>query len=447
MFPVYKKGNKRDIDNYRGISALCAVSKLFELAVLDLVFFHCKQQICAEQHGFMPGRSTTSNLLTFTTFLTKGLASRSQTDVIYTDLSAAFDRLNHDIAIAKLEKLGFSGSLLGWFQSYLSRRTISVKIGECVSLLFLAYSGVAQGSHLGPLIFLLYFNDSNFVLDGPRLAYADDLKIFRYVNSTHDAELLQQQLDKFADWCATNRMTLNPLKCSVISFTRKLRPITHNYTLLGTTVPRVECINDLGVLLDAKLTYKNHVAYIVAKASRLLGFIFRATKKFTDVYCLKSLYCGLVRSTLEYSSVVWNPWYQNSSERIESVQRRFIRFALRLLPWRDPHRLPSYESRCQLIHLDSLAVRRNAARVTAVADLLTSRIDCPSLLGELNLQARSRVLRGGAFFRIPLEAANYSAHGSIIGLQRTFNRVASIFDFNVSRDVLKKQFLEFFRCN
>lgn len=201
------------------------------------------------------------------------------------------------------------------------------------------------------------------------------------------------------------------------------------------------------MLLDAKLTYKNHVAYIVAKASRLLGFIFRATKKFTDVYCLKSLYCGLVRSTLEYSSVVWNPWYQNSSERIESVQRRFIRFALRLLPWRDPHRLPSYESRCQLIHLDSLAVRRNAARVTAVADLLTSRIDCPSLLGELNLQARSRVLREGAFFRIPLEAANYSAHGSIIGFQRTFNRVASIFDFNVSRDVLKKQFLEFFRYN
>ena len=165
------------------------------------------------------------------------------------------------------------------------------------------------------------------------------------------------------------------------------------------------------------------------------------------VYCLKALYCGLVRSTLEYGSVVWNPLYQNSSKRIEDIQRRFVRYALRLLPWRDPFRLPSYESRCQLINLETLDARRDTARALTVADMLTSRIDCPGLLQQLYFQARSRVLRVGAFFRIPVRHTNYSAYGSIIGLQRLFNRVASIFDFNVSRELLKKRFSMFFRRN
>ena len=198
--------------------------------------------------------------------------------------------------------------------------------------------------------------------------------------------------------CEANRMTLNPHKCSVISFTRKHNPIVFEYALDGVPIPRVSCQKDLGVLLDAKLDYREHVSYIVAKASRQLGFIFRATKKFTDVYCLKALYCGLVRSTLEYCSVVWNPLYQNSSDRVENVQRRFIRFALRLLPWRDPFRLPSYESRCRLISLETLDARRNTARALTISDMLTSRIDCPELLQQLNLQARSRVLRIGNFF-------------------------------------------------
>ena len=89
---------------------------------------------------------------------------------------------------------------------------------------------------------------------------------------------------------------------------------------------------DLGVILDAQLTFKQHVLFVIDKASRTLGFIMRIAKIFTDVYCLKSLYCSLVRSTLEYNSVVWNPIYLNGRERIESVLRRFIRFALRRLP-------------------------------------------------------------------------------------------------------------------
>lgn len=218
IFPIHKKGNKRDVDNYRGISALNAVSKLFELVVLEPIFSHCKHYISTDQHGFMPKRSTTTNLLSFTSYISDGVsAGLSQTDAIYTDLSAAFDKINHDITVYKLDKLGFSGNVLGWLKSYLVGRSIKVKIGDCFSEEFPVTSGIPQGSHLGPLIFLIYFNDVNLVLKGPRLSFADDMKLFFHVNSVADALYLQQQLEVFQKWCIDNRMTLNPTKCSTIT--------------------------------------------------------------------------------------------------------------------------------------------------------------------------------------------------------------------------------------
>lgn len=269
MFSVHKKGDKRNIDNYRGISALCATSKLFELVVLDPIFSHCKNLIVDSQHGFLPGRSTTTNLLDFTSYILDGMSKGVQTDAIYTDLSAAFDKLDHNIAVAKLERMGFSGSLLMWFRSYLTGRSLCVKIGDLLSFWFSAYSGIAQGSHLGPLVFLMYFNDSSFALPSLCLSYADDLKMFFRILSIDDAQLLQTALSTFADWCCTNRMILNPKKCCVVSFSRKKNPITFNYRLHNEAVPRESCVKDLGVLLDSEMTFKHHVSYIVDKASRL----------------------------------------------------------------------------------------------------------------------------------------------------------------------------------
>lgn len=180
------------------------------------------------------------------------------------------------------------------------------------------------------------------------------------------------------------------------------------------------------------------------KASRTLGFIFRIAKDFTSVYCLKSLYCSLVRSILEYCSVVWHPYYQNGIERIESVQRRFLRYALRRLPWRDPHRLPNYISRCRLIHLDTLQVRRNVSRSLFIADVLQGRIDCSAILEAVNLNVRPRALRNNSMLRLPFRRTNYGLNSALLGIQRTFNRVASVFDFNLSRENVRRSFFSFF---
>ena len=184
---------------------------------------------------------------------------------------------------------------------------------------FLASSGIPQGSHLGPLIFLLYFNDVNYVLKCPRLSFADGLKIYMKIRSMVDAICLQCEFDAFINWCNLNCMLVNPEKCSVISFARIRHPVIFNYRLCGTEIQRVDHVKDLGVILDSQLSFKRQVSYIA--------------KDFTSVYCLKALFCLLGRSTLEYCSVVWHPYYQNGMVRIESIQRRFLRFALRRLPW------------------------------------------------------------------------------------------------------------------
>lgn len=196
--------------------------------------------------------------------------------------------------------------------------------------------------------------------------------------------------------------------------------------------------------MDSQLSFRQHVSYTVDKASRTLGFIFRIAKNFTDIYCLKSLYCSLVRSTLEYCSAVWCPAYNNGAERIESVQRRFLRFALRKLPWTNPFRLPSYESRCQLIDLELLRTRRDTIRALTIADTLQGRIDCASILEQIDLNARPRLLRNSSLLRLPLRRTNYSTNGGINGLLKLFNRVASIFDFHLTREFLRRRFSSFF---
>ena len=445
IFPVHKKGVRTMADNYRGVSALCATSKLFELVVFGPVFSHCQLAIADEQHGFFPKRSCATNLLCFTGYVFDSFDERIQTDAIYTDLSAAFDKVNHRIAIAKLDRYGFGGNLLSWLKSYLTGRTLNVKIDDVLSEPFPATSGIAQGSHLGPLIFLLYFNDVNNSLECPRLAFADDLKLFSKISDSADASSLQEQLNNFSSWCDTNCMTLNPSKCTVITFTRKKQPLHFDYTLNGMPLQRADYVKDLGVLLDTKLTFKQHVSFIVAKASRQLGLVMRMTRDFRDIQCLITLYQSLVRSSLEYCSAVWFPYYNNAIDRIESIQRRFVRYALRLLPWRQPMHDTRYEDRCQLLHIDTLQLRRETARAMVVSDVLTSRIDCPAILGQINLHVPPRSSRRMPSLHLPLRRTNYSANSAIIGLQRAFNRVSSVFDFHLSYPVLRSKFVLMFR--
>lgn len=440
MFPVYKKGDKRDVSNYRGITSPSASSKLFEIVVNDVIFFHVKSYIAPTQHGFMTGRSVMTNLIEFTSTCINHMEAGLQVDSVYTDLKAAFDRIDHRILLYKLSRLGVSCGLIAWLSSYLSNRTLRVKLDSCLSIPFIATSGVPQGSNLGPLLFSLYFNDVTFILPYEcALIYADDLKMYAAIQSTSDCQRLQRMLEIFVNWCQVNHLTVSIGKCKVITFHRTKTPIEFSYSMEGLALERVYQINDLGVLLDSKLSFDLHRSTMITKANRQLGFISKISKDFRDPYCLKALYCSLVRPILESSSLVWTPYQLTWCLRIERVQKRFIRQALRHLPWRDPVNLPPYADRCRLLNLDTLERRRKVLQATFVVKLMNAEIDSPRLLSQLNFRAPSRSLRYSNLMQLGTHRTSFGYYEPITGMLRTFSEVEELFEFGETSSSFKRK--------
>lgn len=446
LFPIHKKGDKRSVSNYRGITSLCVCSKVFEIIINDSLFNSCKQYISSDQHGFFPKRSVTTNLVEFSTQCIRAIDAGKQVDAVYLDLKAAFDRVDHGILLQKLRKCGVSDSFIDWFESYLTNRSLCVKIGSNESSSFTNLSGVPQGSNLGPLLFSLFINDASLVLPpGTRLFYADDTKVYMIVDSLDDCHHLQRLLNDFEAWCSRNCMTLSIEKCQVISFNRKRNPIHFQYTLSGTAIERVQRVRDLGVWLDEEFTFNYHFNDIVSRANKQLGFVLKVTEGFSDPLCLRSLYCALVRSILEFAAIVWCPFHASWITRIESVQRKFLRHALRNLPWRDPSNLPPYEDRCRLLGIDTLENRRCVSQAAFVAKLLQGDIDSPSLLADVSIYAPERNLRRRNFVSLGSRNTLYGQHDPTRYMATKFNEIYHLFDFNITMTTLRNRFAEYFR--
>lgn len=442
--PIFKSGNKSDMKNYRGIASLNSIPKLFEKMVTEAISPVVLPFLNASQHGFMAGRSTTTNLVTFTDYVIKELRCNVQIDAVYTDFSKAFDKVAHRLLLVKLEKLGFGGALLKWIGSYLTNRVQRVKIGPSMSREIPVLSGVPQGSHLGPLLFVIFVNDLfSLMRDSTAVAYADDLKIYKLINSGMDSCLLQEDLNRFEEWCQRNAMLLNVNKCESITFTRKTEShqLATNYSLCGVGLKRTKVIRDLGVLLDSRLTFKPHVDNVVSKASMLLGFVKRQSKGFRCPYVTKSLYCALVRSVLEYATVVWSPTFQVDVNRIESVQKQFLLFALRNLPWSHQYIRPTYTSRLQLLSMQTLKVRRQVACCLFVFDLLRENVRVPDLSNVMSFRQHLRTLRNSSVPQliVPLASTRYESNAPLTRSARLFNIVSIYYDETCSRDTFKRR--------
>lgn len=439
IIPIFKTGSTLNAENYRPISILSCLPKVFEVLIHKGMYAAAHDVISDFQHGFVKKRSTVTNLMSYVSTLNANLEKFKQTDAIYFDFSKAFDKVPHLHVITKLTRLGFPRWLTAWLQSYLCGRQGYVRLGTAHSRKFLISSGVPQGSHLGPLLFVLFINDICSRLQSQKLLYADDLKVFRTVSSVIDCLALQQDIDKINEWCVLNGMVVNSSKCKVISFTRSVAPITHDYTFDSHGLDRVTSIRDLGLLIDRKLNFAEHVSATTAKAFAVLGFLRRNTADFENINALKTLYISLVRSILEYAVQVWSPHYSNQRDRLEKVQRRFTLYALRRLPWRNGVWWSSYNDRCTLLRMESLEQRRVFLQRMFVFDVLTNRIDCPQIREEINVQQPTRVLRNQPILRIPFHRTIYGYNRPIDRCCRLFNPVSNEFVPGMSRECFKQK--------
>ena len=194
-------------------------------------------------------------------------------------------------------------------------------------------------------------------------------------------------------------------------------------------------------VLDERLTYFRHFSNVIDKANRQVGFIFKISSEFRDPLCFKALYCSLVRSLLEFASVVWSPYQAVWSAHFEAVQRRFVRYALRYLPWSDPRDLPPYVDRYRLLGLETLADRRNASSATFIAKILLAEHDVPDLLTRVNLYAPTRSLRPRTLLFETPQHTNYAANSSLVASIRRFNEVSEHFDFNRTSNSFRRRVL------
>ena len=429
MWPRFKTGKRRDVRN-KGIAKLSDIPRIMEKIVCGMLHSSEKALISKHQHGFMRVSSTTTNLIDFTSYVKTLKELGHQTDVIL-----------------KLKKLGFNPNMILWIKSYLKNRKLYVKIGSDMSEQFEATSGIPQGSHLGPLIFIIFINDLvTFIGTRSRsLLFADDSKIFMKVSVIEDCIQLQEVINLVEEWCALNRLYLNVAKCKVMIFTRKVNGGIHfEYKIGAHILERVNLIKDLGVWFDGKMSFIENIDRIIAKAFAMLGFVIRCSKEFKDPYVLKSLYCCFVRSILEFSSGVWCPYYKVHISRIESIQKRFLKFALRDLGWRDRLILPPYTDRLQLLNMNTLEHRREVGMVMFMVKLLKGDIDAAHLLTQADVQLSNRTSdRRSCFFQIPHHRTNYGKYEPVNYMCILFNSFFDSVRLECSNDVIKKHLLSF----
>lgn len=441
IIPVFKKGNKDRVENYRPIAKLSAIPKLFESIVCEFLTYQCKSLISSKQHGFVKGRSTSTALVSFTSFVNHSLENGCQVDCIYTDFSKAFDKICHKTLLFKLACLGFPPIMLNWIASYLSDRTQQVKFRSSISDVIYANSGVPQGSHLGPLFFILFINELPTILKFSQiLMFADDVKIFNRVKSVHDCILLQNDLDKFSEWCTKNKLILNINKCNVLSFYRLNCPLMFNYNVDNSPLNKVDHFKDLGVIFDRKLNFSGHYDWIINRANSMLGFVKRWCYEFSNPYIIKKLFESLVRPILEYCTHVWNPFYKVHSDRIEAVQKRFLRFALRRLNWNNQLILPPYENRLKLLNMSTLQERREFSGIVFIHQILNGGIDAPDILSSISINAGTRNLRRRDFLYIARHRSNYGFFEPISYMSRQYNKFFDQIDLHLSKSQIKKQF-------
>jgi hypothetical protein len=418
--PVHKCGDRSNIKNYRPISKLCIFAKTFEKIVHSQVYSSLKLSFITEQHGFVKKRSTDSNLLIFCDYASRNMESGGQVDAIYTDFSKAFDRIDHQILLQKLLECGIHGNLFRWFTSYVQNRSQAVAVNGFTSSWVGIPSGVPQGSLLGPLLFVIFINDIHGILKHSHfLLYADDTKIYRAIKNINDCLLLQDDLNRFTQYCVENRLDLNVSKCHSMSFTRKLIPISFNYSLNSIDIINSSSTRDLGLYQDPKLIFDIHIDKIVKKASRSLGFIMRSTSKFKKIKPIKVLYCSFVRSILEYASVVWNPCYDIYIKRIESIQRKFLKF----LQFKTNTTDSCYHDRCVRHHFLPLDLRRKVSDLVYLTKILSGSVDSPELIMNIDFRIPRASSRHYRPLAIPQTKTNYRQNSYFVRAARSMNEL------------------------
>ena len=327
--PLFKKaGSRSDPSNYRPISIIPVVAKVFERIIYDQLYHYLNENDLLSQHqsGFRSLHSTVTALIEATDNWSLNIDRGFINAVVFLDLKKAFDTVDHNILLSKLQAYGIHGSTNQWFCSYLKNRTQTCLVnGNKSSEMFLR-CGVPQGTDLGPLLFLLYINDLPNCLrhSQPRM-YADDTSI-TFVGSDVDEmnNCINLDLERICVWLAANKLTLNTSKTEFLLIGSKQRLV--NSTAKPTAsinqfpIKQVSTVKSLGVHIDENFTWECHVNELSKKIASGISAMKRI-RHTVPCKTLLSIYNSLVQPHFDYCSSVWGSCSKNLSQKLQKLQK------------------------------------------------------------------------------------------------------------------------------
>jgi hypothetical protein len=419
--PIFKSGDSKLISKYRPVAVLSTPSKIFEIIICKKIMSFLGASLSDKQHGFRSKKSIVTNMIRFTEYALLQLDNNSQLDVIFTDFSKAFDKVDHSLILSKMHHVGFSSNLVKFFNSYFCNRCQYVSYRGHNSDKYVVTSGVPQGSNLGPVLFNLFINDIvNCVKTSQILLYADDLKLYRIVNSQLDSKALQADLDEIVAWSVKNKIFFNISKCKVMTFTRKKISLFNDYSIDGSTLERVYDFKDLGLILDPTLNFNLHIFSVINKAYRNLGFIIRQSHNFHSISTLKSLYVSLVRSNLEFASIVWSPYFAVHINSIEKVQKKFLRYLYFKETGHFTFDIP-HNQLLSIFEMESLEKRRKLAHLLFLFKLLRGEIMDSFCLSKINFYVPTFYNRSRNLFNINFSHTRAQFSSPLNTMMRLYN--------------------------
>ena len=328
--PLHKKGSRLDVGNYRPISLLSNINKIFEKLLLSRIinFFNQNKILYEKQFGFRKGHNTKHAITALTELIRESLDNNGFAAGIFIDLKKAFDTVEHSILIHKLRHYGIRGKALDTLRSYLSNRSHCVEIQDVKSDYVIVEHGVPQGSVLGPLLFIIYINDlHNCIENSETIHFADDTSLLcRETSLKKLTKKINRDLSLIVDWLRANKISLNTSKTELVLFKNPTKQITKhlNFRLSGQKIHRSSSVKYLGILIDENLSWEHHLRSLSSKLARAVGFLSKL-RHCLNYKTLLSVYYALFDSHINYCIQCLGHVNITSLEKIEKLQNKAMR--------------------------------------------------------------------------------------------------------------------------
>ena len=392
--PLHKGGPKCYAVNYRPVALTNHLTKIFERVLKKAITGYLEENglMNPTQHGFRSGRSTMTQLLNYYESIMEILIEGHSVDSIYLDFSKAFDKVDHNILLAKLSNLGIGGKIYNWIASFLKNRQQAVRVEGQLSEKVWVRSGVPQGSVLGPLLFLIMMLDITDNIQNSNLSsFADDTRLWMRIKNLLDTKKLQEDLHTLYRWTDANNASFNADKFEGQSY--GINEEQHYLAPDITQITQNNVLKDLGVHMQEDMTFKQHIKNTVAKGQRMSGWILRTIKSRSAPH-MKILLQQLVVSQMEYCSILWSPRDKEQIDLIESVQAEFTRKIAQYQTYDDTLQMPictkSYPERLADLKIYSLERRRERMQILYLYKMILQAVPNPGF--EWNYCTRNKEL-------------------------------------------------------